>query len=523
MTTNSARPGRATRRSIPLAAAFVLALASAFAQEPPLPYNEDPNVPGISREEKIRRQESLIRRRLQESEAARQATRLKELEERLKDAAANREALKEKVEEQRVRNGFAPADPAAPPGAVQTTAFVPSPTPVDAKDAMKFLAPERDPAKLGYAQVAFFPSPANAVVRVGETFSTEVRLLVLDKSVVDRVEATIFYPPDALEPVSLHHDSLAGRIEGEPRAAIDRARGVVRYSAKLSEPVAAMDTKIVEVVWRATAPASEARVRLGSRETPCKAWRGKKLLTDSEFGPRGAASDAVVRVVEARGEGALPEGVRVTEGGIADSLPQIAEFRDRVDLAPPAFSLVAPRAETFEAGEWVVADVRLDNPTGAVFDEIRFALRFDPDAIEIADADARNLIHEGINILDGPFRETWNWTNLGENRVRAEAGLIEYRMGIASLRELPASGVVARIFARVKRPVSPPLFHWVLEDRVEGSDATTAAYLLGENLYDRFRGKGRAEAARSAKLPSESFALPPEQGAEKADPSFYRN
>lgn len=496
-----------------------------------LPYNEDPNVPGISRDERIRRQEALIRRKLGEGEAKKAADRLKELEDRLKEAAKNRDVVDPNSRAvPGVPGEPGPSGEAPAPGIVIDGAATPTPGP---KVAAFASVGERDAEGLGYANVTFYTRPATVVARPGETFTTQARLLVLDKSSVDSLQVVVRYPPGVVEPVSIHQDGLADRIDATaeadsgPRVRIDRTRGEIRYAARLATPIRSLDTKLVEIVWRAIQPADDARIRLGGpaaggREAWSAAWSGKKLLTQNEFGPSGGSTGVAVRILE--GEGSVPRGVRLTEGGIAGYLAEVPEFRARLDAPPPVFSIDAPAPPDglYPEGEIVAADILLDNPAGAVFDEVRLALRYDPMDLEVLDTDAGNLVHEGINILDGPFHAGWKWSEIYRNAVRPEAGLIVYRVGSRAVPESAASGVLARVFVRILRPTREPLFHWIYEDRVEGSgEATTAPYFLGENLYDRYRGTGVVARAPRG-LPRESVPPPPSQAAEKADPALYR-
>ena len=71
---------------------------------------------------------------------------------------------------------------------------------------------------------------------------------------------------------------------------IDRAGGEIHYSVSLLDPIDAHDARLIDVVWRALRPAENLQVSLWSDRYESRAYLGLKLLTENEFGPRGALS-----------------------------------------------------------------------------------------------------------------------------------------------------------------------------------------------------------------------------------------
>ncbi|MBI3736867.1 hypothetical protein HY256_10190, partial [Candidatus Sumerlaeota bacterium] len=200
------------------------------------------------------------------------------------------------------------------------------------------------------------------------------------------------------------------------------------------------------------------------------------------------------------------------ERPIEDFSPALAPL-GKIELRPPVLWLDYERRDEYKPGQWIVINFELENPEGAAFDELRFALRYDPDTLEFQDTDQRNWIRTGINLLDGPFRETWDWDTHIKNEIQPKSGLIDYRMGRKALRHFP-SGTVARGIARVKKPAHEPLFEWVLNPGEEKLKPTTGVYLLGENLIERYAKEFTIEAESAA---AHAPGLP-----EKADPAIYR-
>src|SRR5690606_24388347 len=122
---------------------------------------------------------------------------------------------------------------------------------------------------------------------------------------------------------------------------------------------------------------------------------------------------ATVRILGA--ETAMPQGLQFLQDNLDSRTMVLAGFGDQNQLRPPTLWFDQPDAGWLEAGQWLTVDIGLNNPDGMVFDEIRLAGRFDPESIEIADADQMNSISRGVNLLDGPFRAQWPWDLQLEN------------------------------------------------------------------------------------------------------------
>ncbi len=444
--------------------------------------DEDPNAPNLSRAERIRRQELWLRKRL---EAAKQPP----------DTSKQ---SKEAVQQRAQREGI--PVPAPAPGGLALTK-----TEQKGKNVWVAKAKTLDD-KSGYRKITFFLSPSSVVVPVGETFMTEARLISLDKSAPDRIEVVIQYPPDVLEPVAIHQDRIADLLDGEPDWGMDRALGEIQYKAKLTRPLEGIQTTVLSIVWKALQPAEWVDISLSSGDRFSAAYRGTFLLTENTTGKQGALSGASVRVVEPRNP--IPQGERLVSEPIEGFSPALARMGN-LGVRPPTLWLDYERQEEYEEGQWVVFDIRLENPDRAIFDDLRLALQFDPESLELSDTDQRNWIHQGVNLLDGPFRDFWDWDIHLKNEIHNATGVIEYRVGATILRRLP-SGVLARGFARVKRATKEPLFSWIVSDD-EKKEPRTGIYLLGENLFARF---GKSEATDEASKPPVV--------AGKADPAIYR-
>lgn len=455
-----------------------------------IPYEIDPRAPGLSREEMIRRQQELLR----EIGRRRTAPRATPSPARAERARTIREAGE-----------------TAPPGAVGEPISIKLDT---GPDLLKNL--DADP-KGRYQPMTLYLTPGSKSLAPGESFATEVHLLNQYRDYTDRVSIVIKYPPEYLEPVSMHEDGVAGLLSGPADWGIDAAGGEIRYEARFEIPLRIFDMRILDVVWRAVKPGDDVRLTLWSGGADSGAYLGDELLTLNEFGPRGSLSGAMVRIVEARGP--MPAGERIVRDPFVDYAPVLVDIA-RTQFSPIGLSIRYPQGPIHEPGEWVVFDVHLENPDRITFDELSVSLRFDPAVILFSDADHRNLIHFGSNVLDGPFRERWNWDTHLDNRIDNVAGTIEYRVRNNGL--LPrGDGIVFRAVGQVRRRTAGPLIQWNFRPSPAPGEVTTAVNLFGSGLLAKVDGERLAPGA-DAFGRGELGGVAPGLLAERADPSLYR-
>lgn len=436
-----------------LAIAFVpFAAVPALAQEQPqkekekIPYDEDPNVPGLSRAERIRRQQEYIRKKVQEGQEVRKTEALRRLEERLKEQQAG---------------GAKPA--AAAPGA---------PAPEEAK--LLDAKPESE-----YRYVTLYFAPASEVVTVGEVFNTELHLINLDRLTIDRVDIVVKYAPGYLEPLAIHQSGIRGRLASEPEGWIDREAGEIHYSARFREPISPIDIALLDFVWKPLKPADDLKIELAAGAQRTAAYSGDDLISRNVFGEAGPLLAANVRINPPAKQ--LEPGGRMVENPARDFVPAVSSELSSIGKTPPSLRLDYERKDLYEAGEWIVIDVVLENPDLSSLDEVRLALRYDPQSLEIVDSDRSNWLTSGDNILDGPFRQHWPWDTHLLNVIRKERGIIEYRMANTRPLNRP-TGAVARIFARVKTLVQDPPLTWIRSSDAKAETLSTGVYLFGNDV-----------------------------------------
>ncbi len=459
-----------------------------------IPIAEDPDDPTASREERIRRARENISKLMQ-------AQQQRAAEERKRAEATKNAEAKE-----------APDATSKPAVGVKPLARPGAPAAVQPKAPPKF-----DLSKASEKHVSLFMTPAAQSVRTGEKFATDWRLLNLNSLPVTTLVIAMSYPSEVLKPLAVHQDSLKPLLKSDPQFEVDEAAGRMVYRAELKEPYSSSELKMLTIEWEALAPAQQAQIRTSAGTTLTNAFAGTRTLTQTMIGAPDAVSGADVQVL-ANGK-AVPGGLRFVSPTLHDLQPILAGFPDQTNLRPPSLWINQPTEGRLAAGQWMVVDVGLDNPDHMVFDEIKLALRFDPNAVEVADTDENNLVHRGVNILDGPFKRTWGWTVQYQNAVDNFNGTILYHVGSENMAEQP-SGIVARIFVRAKQPVKTPVFSW-LWDPGDARRMSTGVYLMGDNVF--LRGERRELAsgvARDAvRSPRRAFAS---ADAEKADPALYR-
>lgn len=487
----------------PVPPALAQQATGASNEEPKVTYDLDPNAPGLTRRERIRRQEGLIRQRMQKArerrqrEAQERARRAREHAQQVTGDAKNKVAA-----ERQAARGKEPA--------VAERAAEAEPT-QGAK--IQLGSPGAD-----FSPVTFYLSPATLIASADEEFITEAHLLNLHRARVDRIELVFQYPPELLEPVAVHQDRIADQLRGEPEFEIDAEAGEIHYRAQLKRPLVAVDSAVLSVRWKALVPADRFQIELAAGENCSAAYQGRFRLTRNEFGDEGLLCGTSVRIDAAAGaprHARLPMGSSVAHSNVGSAPPSDSED------AAPRLRLDYPEAESYRRGEWLVFDIVLENPDLASFDELRVSLQFDPEDIKFVDTDEGNLIRRGTNLADGPFSDAWHWTRLHENSIDAQRGKIRYRVGY-SLPSPRATGVVARMIGQVQRRVEGAPVRWLqFKDPHENSNAS-GVYLAGRNLMEE-PAEISAAAGLSDRGEISIGAIRVSPSHEKADPAVYRS
>jgi hypothetical protein len=478
--------------------------AGAPAVSTPIPPEHDPDAPGLSREERFRRARMLL---VMQEEVNRQ----------IRDRRARGEVV------------VTPLPPPPHPmvyndGTTRSLVKTPNKSTTQTTATLVNAARTTDSRSSGLAltdrakppSATLYLDPAGRTVRSGEKFSTRVRLLNEDHLAMDALHLILSYSPKNLKPVAVHQDQLVMYIEGKPRTKINSAEGTLAYDVLLKKPLDGIDIPLVTVVWEALEPADGVWISpAAENDLSAALWDGKSI-TASLTGVNNTLSGA--RVTVRPTDSGTPQGAKFIGPTLASMQPLLIGLPNQNELRKPRVWLGQPPAGTaLRAGEWIPIDLGIDNPDHMAFDEIKLAGHFDPAVVELADSDKGNWIATGINLLDGPFHVDWPWDLHFVNRVSPQRGYFYYHMGMSSYREQP-SGVVARLFARVKQDTTSPIIEWIFDPQANFDQATTGIFLLGENVLTR-----NTPLASDDLVVTSVDRLPGQMPVEKADPKLYRN
>lgn len=472
-------------------------LAQAAKSAPPAPapksgsakpdYNEDPSVPGLSRQERIRRQEAFLKKKVAEGQEARKTEAMARLEDRIKQGNGPQTGLGAGLQLPSTITKI-PGQPGTKPGK-------------PAAPAEKLLDEKKESQ---HKFMSLYLTPASIVTKPGETLNTELHLMNLDRLQADRIDIVLHYPPEYLELVAVHQDGLKDVLADEAYTAFDEEKGEIYYRAQFKTPVSPIGMKLLNFVWKTLQPADSLQISLSSGDGVSGVYMGKQLVTENAFGATGTIEGAGIRVVTA--SPTVSAGQRIVKDPAIDFAPARASGTPSMGSQPPALTLDYAKKEFYDEGEWVVFDIMIDNPDRTSIDEVSFTLRYNPDVIEFVDTDKGNWVSAGANILDGPFHGDWPWDTHIANRIDAKSGRIEYHVATAQIAPR-SSGVIARAFGRLKQVATDPLLVWVREPVAGKKRLTTGIYLMGKDLLGSLDGE---ETVKTAARP------------EKADPSVYR-
>jgi hypothetical protein len=495
--------GRLAKRAKRVARALgALALMAGLASQAwSLSVNEDPNDPMANRDERIRRQEEMIQKALSGANRAPEPTPNPDA-----SPPSEQQAPPPKIN-------------ARPPGPMPAGLFPgragrgprPAVPPPGAKKPQKSTARN---VMLPYA--TFFLNPSAVVANVGERFLTRSSVLNAASMAMDEIQVVLAYNPDVLKPTAIYQDRIRPLLEGQPTVALDERAGLLIYRARLAKPNGGVDLATISVQWEALRPALATTIRTGMGDQYSGPFFRGKFLATNTIGVDTAQLGAVVRV-DARGEG-LPMGLAYNDDATTMALQGTPAPPSRQDPSrPPRLWIDQPASGELQPGQWLVIDIGVDNPGLQPIDEARLACAYDPDAVELIDADRHNLISDGSNVLDGPFRSFWPWNMLYVDKIDQARGTFYYRMTTqqpVARRAAP----LARLLARVKAPTQAPLLHWIWNGDADVAEPQTGLFAMGRNLYS---GVAKLDEPTQAAV-VQAMEADDQPGYEKADPKAYR-
>lgn len=297
-------------------------------------------------------------------------------------------------------------------------------------------------AQIETATIYFDPS--QVVVSPGRRFGTPLVFYNPKGLPVDRMDLWIRYPVELIEPVAVDTSELKPFVSGEVTRSVWRRSGLVRVSATFSTPMTTLVQPLVRLGWRAVPSEGSAIVKLEAPEGErlLVGAGDRNLLETSRVGNRGLVS-LEVRVGEEIPE---PEDLPLRILGESET-PGLPDVRRGAGVRLG----LLPRSEMVHEGEISTADVVLLNPEVVEFDDLRFRLRFNPEEIEILDADENNYVAEGINAYDGGFHDSHPFDLHHANQADIAAGRLDYHVGASGGPRGYPSGTIARVVFRMKK------------------------------------------------------------------------
>lgn len=306
------------------------------------------------------------------------------------------------------------------------------------------------------AAVLYF-QPMDVVAKVGEEFTTALRLSNPKNRGFTRMFLALEYNPEVLLPLEVNDLALQAHMQTPARAYVYESRGLLTYEAQFTHELALHGQNLLTVKWRALAPARYSAIRFSSFDA-----RDTTLARGAEdiLGEPGILGDgtigATVRVVHPS-----PEDESEILTGTT-----IAEFMGPVTIGGVKLALRS-RTKKVRVGEEFLVDIDFENAKHTMVDNIHVIVRFDPRVLEVVDYDEENWIARGINIYDGPYHEKFPFDRHIKNIASNARGEIEYHMGISESQLLADSGTLATIVFRAIRPAAntaisfftPPRLH----------------------------------------------------------------
>lgn len=304
---------------------------------------------------------------------------------------------------------------------------------------------------------ALYFTPGERALQTGDLFDTTLTYFNRAHEPIERVSLWVHYDPKAVEPTWVDTQKLDALTTSTIEARVWRETGYVHIAAQLGHPLADAATPLVQINWKALAPDVESYIDLAAPRDEEKTGvyaAGRNLLVNNFFNDPGAVRMRVQ--IQAH----MTDDYKEKD---VETLRQTLAAADLKPLERVRLAIV-PNNELTAAGQVGTADVVLLNPAGLDLDHIRLRIRYQPELVEVLDADQDNYITQGINIFDGDFHERFPFDSLIANRVRPAGGVIDYEVGSLTGARSYRGGTIARIVYRALKPTERAVFWFDVND-----------------------------------------------------------
>lgn len=317
-------------------------------------------------------------------------------------------------------------------------------------------------------------------MKPGEQSEFKVMLSNPQKKRIDSLRVVLKYDPSYMELISVDDMAL---IEiggmGSKRNQNELAKGYHEYSITMEKPVDLGLTDLLTVTYKALEPVNGTSLGFGAYG-PFKTTliqNGMPLMEvgDDVFtrGCIGARASIVDR----------PDDVDDQLEIWIDDDQWEREVRNSArdasgDLQTVALALRSEH-DTVLVDEEFDVQLLYQNEFGLPIDHFDIRLSFDPEVIQVLDADDKNYIRTGINILDGPYHMDFPFNVHIANEVNNRLGAIHYEMAVSSAVSLSQHGRIATIRCRARK-VSDFAPIWF--ERTHTGEVRSSASGYGVNL-----------------------------------------
>lgn len=315
------------------------------------------------------------------------------------------------------------------------------------------------------------PKRTNLELTQGNDFITEIMLINEGERPVEEIKLVIDYTTAFVSPRVINDGAIADRIDGVPKATVDRKLGQIIYEAKLKDPITFTNQQLLYLGWETLEPVIDSQIRFGrNRET------GFSELISEGLPALGEAQEA--------GDGTVNMTVTIIPSDPAEALmmqeePQL--YRGTNERVGGIELSLIPPDEIPRVGDIFPIHIYLDNSAYSKLDGVSALIMYDSQVFDILDEDYDNWITLGHNIHDGAARETFTFNYHMANAVYPTRGIIEYRVGTSIPDEIVGiSGNLATIYAVAKKPAKGTMFEFAFANR-EGLRTTEIKY-LGEDV-----------------------------------------
>jgi Cohesin domain len=272
----------------------------------------------------------------------------------------------------------------------------------------------------------------------------------------DRVRVALRFDKRFMRPVRVFDGEVRPFVDGDPVFEISDRDNIIIYDARLAEPRMAKQMVVLTIVWEAVQRTEFAGLdfRFASGDTELAPHtavyaQGRNILGKPDDPIDGVlGSSILVSRPQVENASIKPEILQ----GKKEELKELYLGALGAELNQTGIRLAGPEGP-IAAGQMFDVDVELYNPRGTVLDQVRFAVKFDPEALQVVDRDRGNWIRTGVNVHDGPFRLEYPFDYHKRNEVDNRRGIITYANSLGEGRAL-RSGPFARIRFKAMKPIA---------------------------------------------------------------------